>query len=115
MLWDAPFGSFAPRSRQSIVQIQDRELILNLSNFNLNFYSLNVFLESSDIALKEISVGIYFIKDIATSVLRKARVTHASGSTMNDTQGTYSNCTSVTIDLSHFKLNVQVGHGFTWK
>lgn len=94
MLWEGPSGSFAPRSGQSIVQIQERELILNFSNFDLNFYSLNVFLETSDIALTEISAGVYFIKGIPTSVLRKARVFRLLGSTMNYTQrGSYSNCT----------------------
>lgn len=94
MLWEVPFGSFAPRSGQSIVQIQERELLLNFSNFNLDFYSLNVFLKTSDIVLKEILVGIYFIKKIPTSVLRKGRVLRLLGNTMNDTQqGSYSNCT----------------------
>lgn len=68
----------------------------------------------SDIALKEISVGIYFIKDISVSVLRKARGLRLLGSTVNYTQGgSYGNCTSITIDISNFNLNLQVGHAFT--
>lgn len=72
---------------QAIYCSGSRERInFNLSNFNLNFYSVNVFLEPSDIALKEMSLGMYLIKDIPTPVLRKARVLRLLGSTVNYTQ-----------------------------
>lgn len=61
MLQEVLFGTFIPRSGQLIAQIQNRESILNLSNIDWNFYSSNIFLETSDIALKEMSIGIYFI------------------------------------------------------
>lgn len=61
MLWEALFGTFIPRSGQSVAQIQNRELILNLTDIDLNFYSSSILLETSDIALKEKLIGIYFI------------------------------------------------------
>lgn len=53
-----------------------------------DFYSSNILLEISAIALKGISVGMHFTKE--NSVLRKARVCRLLGSTMNYTQqGSY--------------------------